>query len=551
LTGKDLSALVIILLADIGEMVTAYSAERTRDAIANMLSVGEPYVWQVRPDGSEAKVPLERIQPGDTIAVRTGEKISVDGLVTEGDASVDQASITGEFMPMQKGAHDQVFAGTVVKRGRLQVHAEQVGDATAVARIIHMVEEASQRKAPIQNFADKFSQQLVPINFLMSGLVYLITRDLNRALNMLIIDYSCGVRLSTATAFSSSVFNSARQGILVKGGTYLEMLNNIDTLVLDKTGTVTEGKPTIVEVKPAGVKDGKTMEGSAVFTEEDVLLWAAAAEQHATHPLADAVMSYAEAQGWEVPELEGEEIVVAHGVQAKANGREILVGSRRFLNEKGVALDGMVSMADRMIRDGQNVLYVALDGTLIGLIGVKDALREDMKKSLNRLRRLAIDDVILLTGDVEHSAELIATRLTVDRFQANVLPEDKVDMVRRLQNKGVQVAMVGDGVNDAPALAHADIGIAMGGRGTDIAIETADVTIAGDDPLKIPAMIQISRQTMNIVRQNFAVAVGVNTLGIVLGALGYVTPMAAAVLHNMTTVGVVLNSTRLLVYKPK
>lgn len=543
LTGKDLSALVIILLADIGEMVTAYSAERTRDAIANMLSVGEPYVWQVRPDGSETKVPLERIQAGDIIAVRTGEKISVDGAVVEGEASVDQASITGEFLPMQKSAGDHVFAGTVVKRGRLTVRAEEVGDATAVARIIHMVEEASQRKAPIQNFADKFSQQLVPISFLMAGLVYLITRNLNRALNMLIIDYSCGVRLSTATAFSGSVFNAARQGILVKGGSYLEMLNDIDTLILDKTGTVTKGKPTVVEVQPA-LSDGAK-------AEQEVLIWAAAAEQHTTHPLADAVMSHVHAMGWEVPKLESEEIVVAHGVEARSDGHNILVGSRRFLGEKGVPLDAMLPLADRMIQDGQNVLYVALDGSLIGLIGVKDPLREDMKKALNRLRRLAIDDVILLTGDIEYSAEKIANRLAVDQYQANVLPEDKADMVRRLQSKGVQVAMVGDGVNDAPALAHSDIGIAMGARGTDIAIETADITIAGDDPLKIPALIQISRQTMNIVRQNFAVAVGVNTLGIVLGALGYITPMAAAVLHNMTTVGVVINSTRLLLYKPK
>jgi cation-transporting P-type ATPase C len=524
-------------------MVTAYSAERTRDAIANMLSVGEPYVWKVLPDGSEVKVPLERVQPGDTIAVRTGEKISVDGVVIEGEASVDQASITGEFMPMQKGSSQEVFAGTVVKRGRLAVRAEQVGDATAVARIIHMVEEASQRKAPIQNFADRFSQQLVPISFLMAGLVYLITRDLNRALNMLIIDYSCGVRLSTATAFSGSVFNSARQGMLVKGSSYLEQLNDIDTLILDKTGTVTEGKPMVVEIQPAR-SDG-------IAAEKEVLVWAAAAEQHTTHPLADAVMGYVNAKGWQVPKLESEEIVVAHGVEAISDGRDILVGSRRFLGEKGVSLDAMLPLAERMIHDGQNVLYVALDGDLIGLIGVKDPLREDMKKALNRLRRLAIDDVILLTGDIEYSAEQIANRLAVDRFQANVLPEDKADMVRRLQGRGILVAMVGDGVNDAPALAHADIGIAMGARGTDIAIETADVTIAGDDPLKIPALIQISRQTMDIVRQNFAVAVGVNTLGIVLGALGYITPMAAAVLHNMTTVGVVINSTRLLFYKPK
>lgn len=541
LAGKDLSALVILLLADVGEMVTAYSAERTREAIASMLSVGEPYVWKVGPHGSETRVPLDEIVAGDTITVHLGEKISVDGLVTSGEASVDQASLTGEFLPLHVQAGDRVYAGTVVTRGRLEVRAELVGDKTAVARIIHMVEDASQRRAPIQNFADKFSQQLVPLSFVMALAVWTITRDVNRALNMLIIDYSCGVRLSTATAFSSSVFNAARQGILVKGGNYLEVLSDIDTLILDKTGTVTEGRPKVVEIHAT----------DPTCSEMDVLVCAATAEQHAPHPLADAVTAYVKDRGWPIPPLEQEEIVVSHGVEARSRGQHILVGSRRFLLEHAVHLEPHLAQANRMLRDGFNVLYVARDRELIGLIGVEDPLREDMKKSLNRLRRLAIDDVILLTGDVEASAEQIATRLTVDRYRANVMPEDKAEMVRSLQAKGVHVAMVGEGVNDAPALAQADIGIAMGQRGTALAIETADITIAGDDPLKIPVLIMISRNTMNIVRQNFAVAVGLNTLAMVLGALGYIKPMAAAVLHNLTTVGVVINSTRLLVYKPR
>lgn len=542
LTGKDLSALVILLLADIGEMVTAYSAERTRDAIAGMLSVGEPLVWKVHADGSESKVPLEEVRLGDTIVVHLGEKISVDGVVTHGEAAVDQASITGEFMPLHKRAGDRVYAGTVVTRGRLVVRAEQVGDSTAVARIIHQVEEASQRRAPIQNFADKFSQQLIPLSFGMAGLVYLLTRDLNRALNMLIIDYSCAVRLATATAFSSSVFNSARQGILVKGGSYLELLAGIDTLVLDKTGTVTEGRPTIVAIQPLDPR----------LTERELMEAAATAEQHAPHPLADAVVSYVKARDWTIHPLESEEIVVAHGVETSSRGRRILVGSRRFLAERGIELDvAATEQADLFIRGGHNVLYLGLDGTAAGLIALEDPLREDFKKAINRLRRLAIDDVILLTGDVETSAERIASRLRVDRYRANVLPEDKAEMIRSLQAKGIQVAMVGEGVNDAPALAHADIGIAMGNRGTDLAIETAHITIAGDDPLRIPAVIQIGRQTMAIVRQNFAVAVGLNTLAMVLGAAGYLSPMSAAVLHNLTTVGVVLNSTQLLYYKPK
>lgn len=543
--GKDLSALVVLLLADIGELVTTYSAERTREAITSMLSVGEPYVWKLDEHGVESRVPLEDLVSGDTLVVHIGEKISVDGVVLSGEASVDQASITGEFMPMLKEAGDTVFAGTVLTRGRLVVRAHAVGDSTAVARIIHLVEEASQRKAPIQLFADKFSQQLVPLSFVMAALVYLITRDVNRALNLLIIDYSCGVRLSTATAFSSSIFNCARQGILIKGGSYLEVLSGIDTLVLDKTGTVTEGRPRVASVVPCQAT------GEGTFSEKEVLIWAASAEQHAPHPLADAVMSYVEEHGWEIPRLISEEIVVAQGVQAIAEGREVLVGSRRFLLEKQVTIGKADDFAGRMYQDGQLVLFVAVDRKLVGLIGVRDPVRGDMKKALNRLRRLSIDDLILLTGDVESSAEQVATQLTVDRYRANVLPEDKADMVRNLQAKGVMVAMVGEGVNDAPALACADVGIVMGSRGTDLAIETADVTLAGDDPMKIPDLLQVSRQTMNTVRQNFGVVIGLNTVAIILGAMGVITPMTSAVIHNLTTVGVVLNSTRLLVYRPQ
>lgn len=545
LLGKDLSALVVLLLADIGEMVTTYSAERTREAITTMLSVGEPYVWRVDSNGVESRVPLEEVVCGDHLVVHIGEKISVDGVVISGEASVDQASITGEFMPMLKSTEDSVFAGTVVTRGRLVVRADAVGDSTAVARIIHLVEEASQRRAPIQLFADKFSAQLVPLSFLMAGLVYLITRDLNRALNLLIIDYSCGVRLSTATAFSSSIFNCARQGILIKGGSSLEVLSGIDTLVLDKTGTVTEGRPTVASVVPC------RSDGQPQMTEKEVLVWAASAEQHAPHPLAEAVMSYVQERQWSIPQLNSEEIVVAHGVQAIAEGREVLVGSRRFLDEKNVVMGKAGEIAAQMYQDGQSVLYVSVDRMLVGLIGVRDPVRQDMKKALNRLRRLSIDDLILLTGDVETSAEQVATQLTVDRFEANVLPEDKADMVRSLQAKGVMVAMVGEGVNDAPALACADVGIVMGSRGTDLAIETADVTLAGDDPMKIPDLLQVSRQTMNTVRQNFGVVIGLNTLAIILGATGMITPMTSAVIHNLTTVGVVLNSTRLLVYRPQ
>jgi cation-transporting P-type ATPase C len=300
-SGKDTSALMIIWLADIAELLTGYTMERTRRAIRNMFDVGEEQAWQVIEDGTEVRVPVAQLQPGDRIMVHTGEKICVDGIVDRGDATVDQASITGEFLPLEKAVGDAVFAGTVVKSGTIIVRAERVGDNTAAARIIHLVEQAAQHKAPVQMFADKFSARFIPVNFLLAAVVWMVTRDFQRALNMLIIDYSCGVRLSTATALAASISSSARQGVLIKGGQYIELLSNVDTLVLDKTGTLTAGRPRLSKI----VSFDKDLD------EKGVLSLAAAAEQGVLHPLAQAVYDRAMADGLTLPPHEPPQTVIA------------------------------------------------------------------------------------------------------------------------------------------------------------------------------------------------------------------------------------------------
>ncbi len=534
--GRDVSALTIICLADIAELLTAYTMDRTRRAIRDMLSVGEEHVWRIRVDGSEEKVPLEELRPSDRIMVHAGEKISVDGMVESGEAAVDQASITGEFMPMAKSAGDEVFAGTVVKSGRIVIRAEKVGDQTAVARIVHLVEEAAHRKAPIQAYADRFSAQFIPLNFSLAILVYAITKSFTRALNMLIIDYSCGVRLSTATALSATICTAARNGVLIKGGNYIEILSEVDTLILDKTGTLTEGRPQVMSIIPllAGTQP------------DEVIAYAAAAEETSTHPMAVAIQEKVRRAGHRVPQHSETMVHVARGVETRVNGNRVRVGSRRFMQESGVNLHGSEEAVSKLVRRGENIMYVARDEALVGIVGVQDALRENMKKALNRLRNSGMDDIILLTGDVEQHAEIIATRMAMDRYQAEVLPEDKAETVLQLQSKGVRVVMVGDGVNDAPALAYADVGVAMGGTRTDIAMEAADITIAGDDPLMIPAVINLADKTMGVVRENFAVAIGVNSIGLVLASIGVLPVFWSAVLHNACTVAVVINSSRLL-----
>jgi cation-transporting P-type ATPase C len=535
-TGRDVSALTIVWLADVAELLTAYTMDRTRRAIREMLSVGEEDVWRVNQDGTEEKVALDQLKPGDSVMVHSGEKISVDGIVETGEAAVDQASITGEFMPMVKTPGDEVFAGTVCKSGRMIIRAHKVGDETAVARIVHMVEEATHRKAQIQAYADRFSAQFIPLNFALAALVFGVTRSLTRAVNMLIIDYSCGIRLSTVTALSAAICTAARNGVLVKGSNYVELLSEADTLILDKTGTLTQGRPQVTSIIPLAAEIGSGQ----------LVQYAAAAEETSAHPMAVAVVEKARRFGWPIPEHSDTEVHVSRGVQTRVNGNLVRVGSRRFLKDNHIDLSRAEEAVSKLVRRGENVVYVALGDSLIGVLGIEDALRENMKKTLNRLRYSGMDDIILLTGDVEQHAEIVATRMSMDSYQAEVLPEDKAQTVLQLQSKGVRVVMVGDGINDAPALAYADVGIAMGSTRTDIAMEAADITITGDNPLMIAAAIRLAHKTMRIIRENFAVSIGVNSLGLVLASAGVLPVFWSAVLHNACTVAVVMNSSRLL-----
>jgi len=534
--GRDISALTIIWLADLAELLTAYTMDRTRRAIRDMLNVGDEFAWLLQEDGTERRVALAEVAEDDTVVVHAGEKICADGVVETGQAVVDQSSVTGEFMPVTRSDGQDVFAGTVVKSGTIQVRAHRVGDDTAVARIVHMVEDAVHHKANVQSFADRFSAAFIPVNFLLSGLVYGITQQTSRALNMLIIDYSCGVRLSTATALSAAICTAAKNGILIKGGNYLEQMEACDTLILDKTGTLTQGRPEIVTIAPLSPK----------VTERRLLEWAAAAEESSNHPMAVAILEKVRRNGWRIPAHGAGHTHIARGVETSVNGQVVRVGSRRFMQEHGIVTTVAEEAVAKMVRRRESVLYVAADDQLWGVLGIQDPLRENMKKSLNRLRFTGMDEIVLLTGDVEQQAEIIAGHMAVDDFKAEALPEDKAEMVLKLQSKGAKIVMVGDGINDAPALAYANVGMAMGGTRTDVAMEAADITIAGDNPLMIPGAIHLSQKTMQIIRQNFGLAVGVNTIGLALSSLGVLPVFWGAVLHNACTVAVVMNSGRLL-----
>ena len=545
LLGKESAALTIMFLEEVSELLTVYTMEKTRGAIKDMLSVGENYVWKEISEDNVKRVPIEEIQKDDIIVVQTGEKISVDGKIIKGEALIDQSSITGEYMPLKKAEGETVYAGTIVKNGNISILAEKVGDDRTVSRIIKLVEDANFNKADIQNYADTFSAQLIPLNFILAGIVYASTRSITKAMSMLVIDYSCGIRLSTAVAFSAAINTAAKNGILVKGSNFIEELSKAETVIFDKTGTITEGKPKVQSIE---VFDNS-------MSENEMIGLAGAAEEQSSHPLATAIMTEIKDRGIEIPKHSKIKTVVSRGVETKVGkGKEakvIRVGSKKYMLENNVNLTAAIDAERGIISRGEIGLYIAQDDKIIGLIGVSDPPRENIKKAINRLRNYGVDDIVLLTGDLRQQAETIASRMSIDRYESELLPEDKAKNILKFQSKGSNVIMIGDGVNDAPALSYANVGVALGSTRTDVAMEAADITITQDNPLLVPGIIGLSKNTVKTIKENFAMVIGLNTFALVLGATGILAPIYASVLHNSTTILVVLNSLKLLKYDIK
>ena len=528
LKGTPQSALVIYAMSTASEMLTAYTMNRTRGYVRDIMQVDTSHAWLVSNDGGEVKVPVERICVGDDIMVFQGEKIPFDGTVASFYAQVDQSSITGEYNPVSVCEGTYVYAGSIVTEGKLMIKVQKTGEDMAVNRMIKLIEEAQNKQAPIQTMAEKFTSRMVPISFILAGAIYIATKDWNRVLNMLVIDYVCGVKLSTAAAISSAIGKAAKSGVLLKGGQTIETLAGVDTVVLDKTGTITEGRPAVTNVTPFGH-----------YKEEDVLGLAASAEEHASHPLAEAILSETMGRGIFVPAHEDEsvEIHTGKGVSVLINGDHVLVGSRRFLEEHGVLISSEQSAG----------IFVSKEGELAGIIDVQDKIRNGMNRTINQLRRDGVDEIIMLTGDHEDAAKEIASLTVIDDYIAEAMPEDKAVFIQDLKKEEDRtIMMVGDGINDAPALAYADIGVTLGAKKTDIAMETADMVVHSDNPLLLSRTVSLSKKTMKIIRQNVLVSLIVNTGAIALGTLGFIRPITGAAIHNAATIGVVLNSLNLI-----
>jgi len=541
---ENVVALTVLWLLNIGEYLQDLTLRRTRRAISDLLRGTTDTAWVLITDGdqkgTEVQVPIDTVQIGDDVVVHDHVGIPVDGDVVEGEAVVDQSAITGETLPVSIIAGSSVHAGSVVLRGRLVIRARAVGNQTAIGRIISRVEEAQHDRAPIQTVGENFSRRFVPISFIVSALTLALTGDVRRAMTMLLIACPCAVGLSTPTAISAAIGNGARRGILIKGGSHLEQAGRVEAIVFDKTGTLTVGRPVVTNI--IALHDD--------WQPEQVLAYAASSELHSRHPLAEAVIRSTEERRITIPPHEQCEVLVGLGMRTWADGRTLLLGSPSLLRAENVAVSQKASdWVDTLRRQAETPLLLAVDETLVGLISLRDEVRPEAHEVLKQLRAKGIRRIVMLTGDHPDIAAVVAAELGIDEWRAEVMPEDKLEVVRRLQDEGYIVGMVGDGINDAPALAAANIGIAMGLAGTDVAVETADVALANDDLRRLLDVGDLGTRAVEVIRQNYGMAIAVNAAGLLIGAGGALSPVLAALLHNASSVAVVANSSRLIRYR--
>lgn len=526
--GEWATAAVVIFFMRVGDYAEHFTTERARRAVKNLTAMA-PQMARVERNDAEQEVPIEEVRVGETLIVRPGEKIPVDGEVIAGQATVDQATITGEAMPVEVGPGSHVFAATMAKLGSLRLRATRIGADTTFGRVVKMVEEAEAHRAEVQRIADKFSAYYLPIVAGIAALTFLLSGNALATTAVLVVACSCSFALATPIAMLASIGAGAKRGLLIKGGKYLELLARADVLLLDKTGTLTLGQPQITDVIP--------LNGMSTA---DILSLAASAERYSEHPLAEAVRAAARAQNLALAEPSHFEAVPGMGVRVNLNGNLITVGNRRM-----TPAATSLPLVSKLEAQGKSLLFLSRDEELAGVLAAADTLRPEVPAALATVRALGVRQIELLTGDNEQAAGALAEKLGV-AYRANLLPEDKIAVVRDYQAKGHTVVMVGDGVNDAPALAQADVGIAMGAAGTDIAIEAAHVALMREDWMLVPEVLRIARRTIGVVKMNIAFTAVYNLVGLTLAAFGFLPPIMAAAAQSLPDLGILANSSRLL-----
>ncbi len=549
--GEWTTAMVVVFFMHIGNYTEKLTTEGARRAVKDLTALA-PQTARVEINGGEKDFPISEVQIDHIVVIRPGEKIPVDGEVISGQGAVDQSSVTGESMPVEAGIGSRVFAATLLKQGTLKVRTQAVGSQSTFGRVIKMVEEAEAHRADVQQFADKFSTYYLPVVMSIAALTFLFSRNPLATAAVLLVACSCTIALATPIAMLATIGANAKRGVLIKGGKYLETLARADVLLIDKTGTLTLGKPIVTDIIVFPSPDRKGARGE-VMDKNSLLSYAASADRYSEHPLADALRRSAHEHDLQLQEATNFESIVGMGVRANVNGAAITVGRRSMPGnadfspqaKRTKVRDPLFGKAEILEAQGKTVLFVSINGSLAGLIAASDTLRSEVPEALQEAKRLGIKKIELLTGDNEQVASSVGNSLGIS-FRAGLLPEDKIRIVKEYQSQGHIVVMVGDGINDAPALAQANVGIAMGTAGTDIAIEAAHITLMHEDWTLVPHVIATAQRTMRVVKGNLGFTAAYNIIGLTLAAFGFLPPILAAALQSIPDLGILGNSARLL-----
>jgi Cd2+/Zn2+-exporting ATPase len=545
LIGEWLEGATVVWLFALGNFLQTKSIERTRNSIRNLMDLAPPEAW-VKIGSEIIKKQVEEISVGDTIIVKPGDKIPLDGEIIQGKSSVNQAPITGESIPVDKEIGDTVYAGTINENGSLEIKVTKLVEDTTISKIIHMVEEAQEQKAPTEAFVDKFASIYTPIVFILAVAIMVLPPLIGfgtwgdwfyKGLELLVVACPCALVISTPVAIVSAIGNAAKNGVLIKGGTFLEIAGTITAIAFDKTGTLTEGKPKVSEIN------------ALYISEEELLSIALTVEAYSTHPIAKAIVEHANEKGIKPKNGELFKSIVGKGVQAKIEGEIFYAGNLKLFEEINISLEYVKKHVQEIQNKGKTVVIIGTQHQIIGLIAISDIIRETTTSTLKALKQSGVNQTVMLTGDNEGTAKMIASEANVNHYFAELLPEDKVDAIKKLQDEGHKVAMVGDGINDAPALATADLGIAMGGAGTDTAMETADIILMADNLDKLPHTMKLSRNALNIIKQNICFSIFIKIIAVVLIFPGWLTLWMAVLSDTGAALIVILNAIRLIKFK--
>lgn len=541
--GEYTESSVVTFLFLFGDYLEMRTLEKTRSSLRELVDMAPQEAVILRTDGKTETIPVEDVAEGNRVVIHPGGKIPVDGKIASGKAFINEAAITGESIPASKSFNDKVFSGTIIDTGYLEIIAERVGDDTTFAKIIELVEEAQESKSKAEKFLDKFANIYTPAVVVLSIIVYLITKDLHLAITFLVIACPGALVIGAPVSNVAGIGNGAKNGVLIKGGEIMDKFSKVDTLVFDKTGTLTKGKPEVTDIHTINNVDADTLLGLV-----------AKAETISEHHLGQTIVKEAESRGINLAsmKLTDGEAIKGNGIKAVVNDRKIVAGNRKLMKTENISLvNDLEQYAIKREKAGNSAIFIAIDGNVSGTISIADQIRDDAKQALEQMRKNGIKKIVMLTGDNKHTAEVVATELGLDEFHAELLPENKVEYVKRLKESGHIVAMAGDGINDAPAIATADIGLAMGEGGTDISMETADVVLMADKLMQFSHAYSLSKATTNNMKQNIFIAVGVVVVLLAGVLMGSVHLASGMFIHEASVLIVILNAMRLIRFNRK